>query len=79
MRPRSSHGFNVASSNLTLKKFEELDKMMMESLTNLKEEVNKLKVEDYIRGPVSIRKNKRHEEQKDMPIKVLDGIINVEE
>lgn len=50
----------------------------MDSLTNLKDEVNKLKVEDYIAGPVSIRKGK-HEEMKDMPIKVLDSIINFEE
>jgi len=48
--------------------------MMMESLTQLKDEVNKLRVEDYLRGPVTIRKPQL-EEEKDMPIRVLDSII----
>ena len=58
-RPRSSHGVNLASNNLTLKKFEELDAMMMKSLANLKDDIIKLNAEDFMNGQASTKRSTR--------------------
>jgi hypothetical protein len=49
-RPSSSHGFMLSSNNLTLKKYAELGQMMEGGINLLKEEVNRLNVDDFIMG-----------------------------
>jgi len=75
-RPRSSHGYQISSKNLTLQKFDELDKLMINNITTLKDEVQKMNFEHYLSGLLSVR---HKQETVDMPIKVLDSIIQFEE
>ena len=78
-RPQSGKAENHRT--LAIKKFEQLDNFMNDNINNLKNEVNKLKVEDYLTGSKSLRQLNlgANSTAKDMPIRVLDSLIENEE
>ena len=53
VRPQSGKAQNHRT--LAIKKFEQLDDMMTQGIMDLKNEVQKLKVEDYLTGSKSLR------------------------
>ena len=54
--------------------------MMNQGIADLKSEVQKLKVEDYLQGSKSLRElGTRDQAAKDAPIRVLDALIENEE
>ena len=65
---------------MAIKKFEQLDNMMNQGIADMKSEVQKLKVEDYLQGSKSLRElGTRDQSAKDAPIRVLDALIENEE
>jgi hypothetical protein len=71
-RPQSSSGYNLGTTNLTLRKYAELDDLMTKNVENLKKEVERINYQDYLAGNVSLS---RTQSARIMPIKVLDSII----
>ena len=60
-------------------RYAELDELMTKNLNYLKEEVQKLNVEDFMQGTVSFANLQWTHSSRDMPIRVLDSIIQTEE
>ena len=55
-----------------------LDAMMVEGIENLKKKVHKLQPEDFMVGAKSLAELK-NPEARDMPIRILDTLIDNEE
>lgn len=69
---------NVKS--LAIQKFDELDKMMLQNIQELKDEVMNLKIDNYKTGAHTLRhlESRSFLKSRDMPIRVLDSIIEHE-
>lgn len=57
---------------------QKLDAMMVEGIENLKKKVHKMQPEDFMAGAKSLADIK-NPEAKDMPIRILDTLIDNEE
>jgi hypothetical protein len=60
-------------------KYEELGRQYQHGMDYLKAEIQKLEVEDYIKGNVNLRRMASAHTVRDLPIRVLDSIIQTEE
>lgn len=69
------------TASLALLKFDQLDELMTKDLDFMKGEIQKLKVEDYMKGSRSIGQlhTLSQLQAKDMPLKILDSLIDHEQ
>jgi len=79
-RPQSSKVYGNYRT-LAIKKFEQLDELMAEGLNHLKNEISNLKLEDYMAASKSLTRlySAKDPYSKEMPIKILDSLIENEE